>query len=166
MYIKKLLFANTFPHNTKKFRADADVGGNLLLRNTLDEMRIFVYEVKIALFGRHGQILDDTKLFSDVSVLHQNAEKPFKYGNLVQQNIEVAFLQLEYDCIFNRTDILHRRIACCKTVHVCYPPVVDGEHDNILITFFVKVISLQGTFMDIVNTLRYLSFPQKKVLSL
>ena len=59
-------------NGAEKFRCNAQVGGQLLLRDLANNLWVFPEEILIAFRRRFGEIFKHPDLFPGVSILHQD----------------------------------------------------------------------------------------------
>src|SRR5579859_6593283 len=88
-------FGKLSAQHAEEFRGNAQVRSDLLLRNPLPELRVFVLEMMVTLHGCSRKALLNASLQGDERVLKQDAEEPLEFRCFRAKTIIVLPGQLQ-----------------------------------------------------------------------
>ena len=112
-------------------------GIRLVLRKTLQTIRVGLYKIQVLLLCTYRQGLHKSSLCTDQVVLQKDAEVTFKSRYILEQQVPVGFGDQQHFSIFQRINIVFRRFVGKETIKVGDPPSLRGKLQNMFNTFFI-----------------------------
>jgi hypothetical protein len=131
-------------------------------RHTLDDRRVGLEKIEIALDGGLAVLGDDTPLSGDEIVLQKDPEEAFKFWNAFGELIVCLAVEQQELGIFQRFDVVIRRLAREETIHVRDPPTLDSKLQNVLITPLVDGVGTETSLLHEGGVLAHLPFLDKE----
>lgn len=115
----------------------------MFLGNTLNEFRIPLHKLRIALIGWSTDDGENAVLVGDVCILKKKTKESLELGNPLTEQLVRGLFYLEHLSIFQRFDIHGRRGFLDQTFEIGNPPIFHREVGRMLKPLPVDIISAE-----------------------
>lgn len=136
----------------------------MFLWQAVDQGRIQLAEIHIAVFGRQTQDIDEAALMAGKGILGEDSEKAFELRDAGIQGFEIGLPHPADLAIFQGVDIKDTGCLIDHAVHVSDPPTRGRELYNVFKAIAVDGIAAEQTSRHEGGSFCYVAFLVEELL--